>query len=112
MSVSSHLSTALGATEFASFEANSLFRQLGTQLAGTNVRSPGVAVASTGFSTSSIVVNAPGITSSSVVVITGYNALPDPATTWTVSNINPTAQTFTITVSGGVGQPFNWIVLG
>ena len=111
MSVASHLSPSFGATDFASFDANSLFRQLGTQLAGTNLPSPGVAVASNNFSGTTATFPAPGITSSSVVVITGYNALPDPATTWAVS-IDPTAQTFTLTVSGGSGQPFNWIVLG
>ena len=111
MSVATYLSPSTGTTDFASLDATSLLRQLGTQLGGTNVPTPGVAVASNNFVGTTATFPAPGITSSSVVVITGYNALPDPATTWTVS-IDPIGQYFTLTSSGGSGQPFNWIVLG
>jgi len=109
MSVSTLLTPST--TGFSSLDAQSLFRQLGTQLSGDNLPSPGVAVASVGFVGTTGTNSAPGISNNSVVVITGYNALPNPATTWSVS-IDVPGQSFTITSTGGDGQAFNWIVVG
>jgi hypothetical protein len=109
MSVSTYLSSST--TLPGTIEGQTMFRLLGTTVAGTVVASPGVMVGSTNFTGGSIAVSCPGISASSVVIITGYNSTPNPANIWDI-NINVPAQNFEVVSNPGVGQPFNYIVLG
>jgi hypothetical protein len=112
MSVSTFLTPDFATN--ATWDAKSLFRQLGEEVAGSDLSVPSIGFASASFTgTSSGALSAPNISANSVVVITGYNKIPASGSGgWSVA-INPTAQTFTITASSSeTSVGFNWFIIG
>jgi len=113
MSVSTFLTPDIGIS--ATWDAKSLFRNLGEELGGTDVPTPSLAVFSASWnggvaSATAIAQNAPGISPNSVVVITGYTGVP--SGTWSVA-INPTTQQFQLTsTSASENTGYNWFIIG